>query len=437
MLLNELIHFQKNGHAISKGRFLMGKFALSLLILATISLSIFIINLVSPIKFDASGNLSSNPDQIREVEVSTQKTINAKDYGAKGDGVTDDTTAIQNAIDDSSIENVLLIIPESNENYLITKQLKINKNTHISGYGATLFMTPQVGAIRNILWSNPDDTISNVSIEGLTLKSENTIKGTEYYADSMVSNVQGMYFQGVDILSIKDVFMDNVYVGLKISQSGNQKNKDIKINNLRIDNSGMPVQISGTNGFSMVDSVLNSNDGGTKWLHSAYLRGDNSNFYFENVEFNNASGGGITIAGNPQYKNPPQNMVFKDCRIKNSVVGVHINSGAKNITISGLDVEGCGLAFKINTASELSIDKVKISNSESNVNDHGGFSIEDVNQAVISDVTIDASGMTESLCLLIGNIEDLKLSSFKSNEVKNIPLYSIESAATIKNLIIE
>ncbi|PKM61462.1 MAG: hypothetical protein CVU99_03165 [Firmicutes bacterium HGW-Firmicutes-4] len=415
----------------------MGKLAVSVLILIVISVSVFTLNFIGPAKLDYSEKLSSNPNQIKEVAGATDKTLNAKDFGAKGDGLTDDTAALQNAIDESSQENALLVIPESKEPYLITKQLIFTKDTHISGYGAILFMAPEIDTIRNMLWSDPDDTISNISIEGLTLKSENKIAGVDYYENSMVSNVQGIYFQGVDTLKINDVLMDSVYVGIKISQKGKHINKNIKISNLKIENSGMPIQISGTNGFSMVDSVLNSNDGGTKWLHSAYLRGDNSNFYFENVEFNNASGGGITIAGNPQYKNPPRNMVFKNCRIKDSVVGVHFNSGAKEIFISGLVVEGCSLGFKINNASELHIDNVKISNSQPNDKDHGGFSIENVNQAEISDVTIDASGMTESLCLLIGNIEDLKLASFKSSEVKNIPLFSVESEASIKNLSIE
>jgi hypothetical protein len=415
----------------------MSKLTISVVILAVISLGVFAFNYISPEILNTSEKLSSNPDQIKEVLVPLDKEINAKDYGAKGDGLTDDTTALQNAIDDASKEKALLVIPESSESYLITKQLVMKENTHISGYGATLFMAPEEDTIRNMLWSSPDDMVSNISIEGLTLKSENKIIGIDYYENSMVSNVQGMYFQGVDTMKISDVFMEDVYVGLKISQAGKLRNKDIKISNLRIDNSGMPIQISGTNGFSMVDSVLNSNDGGTKWLHSAYLRGDNSNFYFQNVEFNNASGGGIAIAGNPQYRHPPENMVFKDCRIKDSVVGVHINSGATNITISGLIIKGSSLGFKINDASELNIDGVNISGSKQQENDHGGFSIEDVNQSTISSVTIDASDMTGSLCQLIGDIEDLKLSSFKSSEVKNIPLYSVESAAKIKNLIIE
>ncbi len=415
----------------------MKKLTISVFILAVICVIVVALNFISPAKSESSEELSLNPSQIKKVIVPNDKTVNAKDYGVTGDGLTDDTVALQNAIDEASNENALLILPESEQPYLITKQLIISDNTHISGYGAVLFMAPQEDTIKNMLWSNPDETVSNISIEGLTLKSENTIEGVDYYENSRVSNVQGIYFQGVEAMTINDVFMDNVYVGLKLAQPGKFKNKDITISGLKIDHSGMPIQISGTNGFSMVDSILNSSDGGTKWLHSAYLRGDNSNFYFENVEFNNASGGGIAIAGNPQYNKPPENMIFKDCRIKDSVVGVHINSGAKNITISGLVIEGCSLGFKINEASELSIDKVSISGSKSNENDHGGFSIENVEQTTISNVSIDASEITESLCLLIGNIENLRLSSFEDNNVKDIPLYSVNSTAIIKNLIIE
>ncbi|WP_303871793.1 glycosyl hydrolase family 28-related protein [Acetobacterium wieringae] len=415
----------------------MKKLAISVFILAVIGVIVIALNFISSAKLDSSEELSSNPSQIKRVIIPSDEIVNAKDYGVKGDGLTDDTVALQNAIDESSKKNALLILPESEKPYLITKQLMISDNTHISGYGAVIFMAPQKDTIKNMLWSNPDETVSNISIEGLTLKSDNTFEGVDYYENSHVSNVQGIYLQGVETMTIKDVFMDNVYVGLKLAQTGKSKNKDITISKLKVDHSGMPIQISGTNGFSMVDSILNSNDGGTKWLHSAYLRGDNSNFYFENVEFNNASGGGIAIAGNPQYNKPPENMIFKDCRIKDSVVGVHINSGAKNITISGLVIEGCSLGFKINEASELSIDKVSISGSKPNENDHGGFSIENVEQATISNVTIDASEITESLCLLIGSIDNLRLSSFEDNNVKDIPLYSVNSTATIKNLIIE
>ncbi|MEA4805516.1 glycosyl hydrolase family 28-related protein, partial [Acetobacterium wieringae] len=196
--------------------------------------------------------------------------LSVKDFGAKGDGVTDDTVAIQNAINEASNKKVTLTIPASASSYVVTGRLEIKENTRISGYGATLYMAPKLESVTNILWSDPSVYISNVTIEGLTLQSQNTIAGTDYYANSMISNVQGMYFQGVSNLTIKDVSMDSMYVGLKMGQSGSLRNQGISVSNLRIDNSGMPIQISGTNDFTMVDSILNSSDGGTKWLHSAY-----------------------------------------------------------------------------------------------------------------------------------------------------------------------
>jgi len=366
------------------------------------------------------------------------QVVNVKDYGAKGDGVTDDTTAIQKAIDDASANNGTVLIPESANNYLITKQLSLKDNTHISGYGAVLFMAPQADQIRNMLYSDVDNYISNVLIEGLSLKSQNTIVGTDYYADSMVSNVQGMFLQGISNLTIKDVSMDNMYVGLKMgSKSNDLRNKGIQISNLNIDNSGMPIQIAGTNDLTMIDSVLNSSDGGTKWLHSAYIRGNNSNFFFENVAFNNASGGGITVGGDPRYETAPENMTFENCTAKNNTIGVIINEGAKDISISGLAIAGSSLAFKINDVYNVSVDNVDISGSNPTTRDQGAFVMGNINQSTLSNISIDASGMAGYLFSFAGNITDLGISHIDVVKLGNIPLISACSTTVTKNLIVE
>ncbi|MBC3888866.1 hypothetical protein GH810_11130 [Acetobacterium paludosum] len=366
------------------------------------------------------------------------QVVNVKDYGAKGDGVTDDTIAIQKAIDYASANNVTMLIPESANNYLITKQISIKDNTHISGYGAVLFMAPQADQIRNMLFSDVDNYISNVLIEGLTLKSQNTIVGTDYYANSMVSNVQGMFLQGISNLTIKDVSMDNMYVGLKMgSQSNELRNKGVQISNLKIDNSGMPIQIAGTNDFTMIDSVLNSSDGGTKWLHSAYIRGNNSNFTFKNDAFNNASGGGITVGGDPRYETAPENMTFENCTAKNNTIGVIINEGAKDISISGLAIAGSSLAFKINDVYNVSVDNVDISGSKPTTRDQGAFVMGGINQSTLSNISIDASGMTGYLFSFAGNITDLGISHVDVVNLGNIPLISACSTTVTKNLIVE
>ncbi|UYO61321.1 hypothetical protein LNN31_11035 [Acetobacterium wieringae] len=361
--------------------------------------------------------------------------VSVKDFGAKGDGVTNDTAAIQNAINDASSKNVTLTIPAGT--YVVTSQLEVKNNTRISGYGATLYMAPQPSAVANILWSNPASYISNVTLEGLTLQSQNTIAGADYYANSMISNVQGMFFQGISNLTIKDVSMDSMYVGLKMGQSGSSRNQGVTVSNLKIDKTGMPIQISGTNNLTMTDSILNANDGGTKWLHAAYIRGDKSNFLFRNVEFNNAPGGGIAVAGNEKFPTPPDHIVFENCRVKNSVVGMHINTGANNVTVKGLTITGSGLGFKIADANSLTISDVNISGAKPTTTDIGAFSIGNSYQASISNVTVDSTGMAGALYWFIGEVKDTTISGMNVTNVNKIPLISASSTSKTTNVVVE
>jgi len=61
---------------------------------------------------------------------------NVKDFGAVGDGVTDDTAAIQAALDSGAIK---VLIPKGT--YLLTNQLNPSESQIINGYGATLKWT--------------------------------------------------------------------------------------------------------------------------------------------------------------------------------------------------------------------------------------------------------------------------------------------------------
>jgi hypothetical protein len=69
------------------------------------------------------------------VEAKLQETISVKDFGAVGDGVTDDTAAIQAAIDSLSAGGVLTV-PVGN--YLVSSTITISNNgVHLIGSGST------------------------------------------------------------------------------------------------------------------------------------------------------------------------------------------------------------------------------------------------------------------------------------------------------------
>lgn len=62
-------------------------------------------------------------------------SLNVADHGAKGDGTTDDTAAIQAALNAAPVGSTVLFPPGV---YVVTSELVVDKTLHLSGYGATL-----------------------------------------------------------------------------------------------------------------------------------------------------------------------------------------------------------------------------------------------------------------------------------------------------------
>ncbi len=84
--------------------------------------------------------------------------INVKDdYGAKGDGTTDDTTAIQNALDAAETGRGVVIFPSGS--YLIGNTLKLPNKVYMKGVGSTTF-----GSGSNDITREPSYFLPQVSI---------------------------------------------------------------------------------------------------------------------------------------------------------------------------------------------------------------------------------------------------------------------------------
>jgi hypothetical protein len=364
------------------------------------------------------------------------KEINVKNYGAKGDGISDDTAAIQKAIDEASAQKAVILFPASTKYYKITKHLTLRSNTMISGYGATLFM-PSQSNVSVMLYSHANNYLSNVTIKGLKLSSVNDRVGTGEYEGSMTSYVEGISLSGVGGLNVQDVTMENLYMGLKLgASSSGQKNENIKVDYLNVYSSRNPLYLSTTNNFTMTNSILDATGGGTKFLHAAYFRGAVSNLYFDNVQFNNTPGGGIHIYNGKPELAAAQNLIFENCSINNTRAGVYINSGAKEITFRNLSIKDSGLGFKINGASNVNIGQVTISEAAGDRAEKGAFSLTNLNKALITDVNIDGTGMVGSIFALNDSVMDLTVSQLDVKNVKNVDFFNSQSG-TIKNLVVK
>jgi len=141
-------------------------------------------------------------------------TVNALDYGAVGDGVTDDVAAIQAAVDALGAAGGAIFLP--NGNYLITESIIFN-NSNITFYG--------VGAASKIIvsasWSSPSsnavffaDLRQNIVIKDLQCDLDNTAIAVEFTGttdskvDSCIFN-DSPTFISVNII-IKDTCADIV-----------------------------------------------------------------------------------------------------------------------------------------------------------------------------------------------------------------------------------
>ena len=131
----------------------------------------------------------------RTVESKLQDVVSVKDFGAVGDGVTDDTVAIQAAINAASGRT--LFFP--NGNVYLSEKISLISNLTISGYGATIKLK-----------DNTNDTmlegasIQNVKVLGLTLngnKANQTILGP----------LIGLYFQDCTDVTVRDCEVYDVY----------------------------------------------------------------------------------------------------------------------------------------------------------------------------------------------------------------------------------
>ncbi len=141
--------------------------------------------------------------------------VSVKTYGAKGDGRTDDTAAIQAAIEVVASTGGTLLVPDGT--YMINAvlnnnqglQLRSNMTFRMSS-GAVLKALPNGSAAYSILFL---PRVSNVNIIGGTIEGErsaHTGTGGESGMGIFVASSQNVYIEGV---TAKECWGDGFYIG--------------------------------------------------------------------------------------------------------------------------------------------------------------------------------------------------------------------------------
>lgn len=134
--------------------------------------------------------------------------VNVKDFGAVGDGTTDDTTAFRNALE--AAENGVLFIPKTANYYLISDGLAVYPHTDIEGNGATVLFKAQ----ENRYYITGFQMASNTSINDL-----NGYISTNGYTVTYAGNFVNIgLFYGVN-LSVRGDFYSSYVPGISSDSS--------------------------------------------------------------------------------------------------------------------------------------------------------------------------------------------------------------------------
>jgi hypothetical protein len=318
--------------------------------------------------FDSAGAV-----EVKVIEGIQSSIKNVKDYGAKGDGVTDDSAAIQSVLDLKGI----VYIPSGT--YLINTTLKIKSNTKLYGDGieatilkeggaGTTLATMATSILVNQAYSD-NDAAGNDSmhVENIAFHGQRTAP----IADGSVGTnkgIGGVYFKYASRSRIRDCYFKDGWCGFVIT--GTRTGFDSQSQNSIFDctvynatswnqngNAGVPRGILINTAYTYMRGCSTSSCATGFYIGGEQLVVDSCNtfnwtydngFYCLAAELamsncradGNNYGNGITLAYNTGAQ--LTNCFVRDC----SNMGFRIHAPQRNTNLTNCSAINCGYGFR-------------------------------------------------------------------------------------------
>lgn len=174
-----------------------------------------------------------------------QEIVSIKDYGAVGDGVTDDSQAIQNAVNAAN----MVFIPAGT--YLCVTPITLKNNSFIFGEGAASVLYYKGGAAsRGVLYANSGS--SSVYVENITIQDLKVLGDVETFGFNEFIHLISM--NGVRNCLIQRCFVsgfrgDGIYIGSGDVAGQERHNINVTIRDCVIDG----INKDNRNGISVID----------------------------------------------------------------------------------------------------------------------------------------------------------------------------------------
>jgi len=163
---------------------------------------------------------------VRTIKDKLGETVSVKDFGAVGDGVTDDAAAIQAAIDSGA---GVIVFPTAT--YNITAPIVVGKEVILQGNKSTLSKstTTTYAGVDSILHLHDDTLLNDLGVHGFKLQATASSPYTATgiyciatqtdndFSDLKIQSVKhGIYFGGGYQLTLKQILVNACWSGITI-----------------------------------------------------------------------------------------------------------------------------------------------------------------------------------------------------------------------------